>query len=261
MLTQWCKFLIACWPLAVVFVSLSLPVAGQDEPEKPDPPRIVQTQLTLRVYPVQGRATVIGIADETLTILTAAHFLSSDDVGKPVQIQHAGKHHLMGRLLSVTRNPRFRTIRSRTDDTELSFGTMGVDTAIATIKVDLPGDDQRRTFGEIRAADVSPIPVPASPNQILTVAIVDQFGAEHVLRAGNHLNPKCLAWGRRNYDTQRGDSGAGVFVVRKSAEGESWPILIGNVSQTDPEGGIATLTNRSESWFAKALGDLPAPAP
>ena len=44
--------------------------AGEARPA-PDP----QTQLTLRLDPLQGRATVIAIAEQTLTIVTAAHFL------------------------------------------------------------------------------------------------------------------------------------------------------------------------------------------
>ena len=54
-----------------------------------------------------------------------------------------------------------------------------------------------------------------SSGQILSVHIVDQYDQEHVVRAGNHLNPRCLAWGKQNYDTQRGDSGSGVFLFAR----------------------------------------------
>jgi hypothetical protein len=221
------------------------------EPAKPGPPGIVETQLTLRLNPMQGRATVIEISDQTLTIVTAAHFLAADDVGKPIQIHHDG--NLTGRLVAVARNPGFHPIRSRATDEEMAFGTLGVDTAVAVITLDLRSDAERRVFEKIRAADMTLMPVPNVPNQILTVNIVDQNDEEHVVRAGNHLNPKCLAWGRRNYDTQRGDSGAGVFVMRKTSEGETVPVLIGNVSQTDDRGGIASLASRGEQWVNQAL--------
>jgi hypothetical protein len=86
---------------------------------------------------------------------------------------------------------------------------------------------------------------------------MDQFGKEHVLRAGNHRNPRSLVWGRQNYDTQRGDSGAGVFFVGKTADGADRPILIGNVSQTDDRGGIASLAYGSERWVRTALTGAP----
>ena len=221
------------------------------EPAKPGPPRIVETQLTLRLNPMQGRATVIEVEDHTLVIVTAAHFLAADDVGKPIQIHHEA--NLTGRLVAVARNPGFRPIRSRTTDEESAFGTLGVDTAIAVITLELKSEAERRVFEKIRPAEMTLAPVPSAPNQLLTVNIVDQFGEEHAVRAGNHLNPKCLAWGRRNYDTQRGDSGAGVFLMRKTPEGETTPVLIGNVSQTDDRGGIASLSSRGEPWVSQAL--------
>jgi hypothetical protein len=235
--------------------------SAAESPLPPEPPRIAETQLTLRVNPVQGRATVIRLSEDTLTVVTAAHFLSAEDVGKLVQIQNQFAGRLAGSLVSVVRNPAFRTIRSRESNEELAFGTLGVDTAVAVLKVDLRPKGAHLGFAKIRAAELSPVPITNGLNQVLTVNIVDQQGEEHVVRAGNHLNPKCLAWGRRGYDTQRGDSGAGVFLLRKSTDGKTWPILIGNVSQSDPRGGIGSLTSRGEPWIEKALAGQNVPGP
>src|SRR4051794_41932751 len=80
-------------------------------PEERGPPRIAETQVTLRLDPLQGRATVIAVSDRTLTVLTAAHFLSAADVGKAVLIRRP-EGELRGHLSAVTPNPGFP--RSRT---------------------------------------------------------------------------------------------------------------------------------------------------
>jgi hypothetical protein len=224
--------------------------ADQSEPA----PAIADTQLTLQLNPYQGRATVIAIARETLIVLTAAHFLAPEDVGRTIRIEKTV--WLRGRLVSVTRNPAFRPLRSRQTNELTPFGTMGVDSAIAAIKVDLPSEGTQRAFGTIRAVALERDPILSSSGQIIPVHIVDQFGNEHVIRASNHMNPRCLAWGRQSYDTQRGDSGAGVFFMRTTAEGRKQPILIGNVSQTDPRGALASLAYGSERWVEKALAEL-----
>jgi hypothetical protein len=242
---------------AALIAAVSLPrMVAADEPAvKPPPSRIANSQLTLRLDPVQGRATVIDIAEPMLTVLTAAHFLSGEDVGKTIRIIREG--YLKGRVVAVSRNPGYRTIRSRSSQEESTFGTLGVDTAIALIRLELNDGDERMQFERIRAAELAAGPIPSRPNQVLTVNIVDQTGQEHVVPAGNHLNPKCLAWGRRNYDTRRGDSGAGVFVMRRTASGEPSPLLIGTVSQTDDRGGIASLASHGEPWLEKALAERP----
>ncbi len=224
-------------------------LAAEDAPK---PTRIEETQLTLRLDSVQGRASVIGIGDETLTVMTAAHFFPEEDVvGKTVQMKNAAT--LSGRLLAVARNPVFKPIRSRVNNERLAYGTQGVDTAIATVKVDLRGPNDREAFAKLRSAELTSRFVPGSDEQILSIHIVDQGDVEHVVRAGNHTNPRCLAWGRNSYDTQRGDSGAGVFLVGPGPDGEPRLLLIGNVSQTDPRGGIASLASQGEPWIIKAL--------
>jgi hypothetical protein len=245
-----------CFPFVwLLFPGLGPPAVAKDPPAEAAAPQIPQTQLTLRLNPLQGRATVVAIAEQTLTIVTAAHFLSSEDAGRTIQIYDAVP--LRGRIEAVTRNPGFRPLRSRVDEAPSAFGTMGVDTAVALIKVDLRREVERRAFAKIRAAEWARDPVLRSSGQILSVHIVDQYGQEHIVRAGNHLNPRSLAWGRQTYDTKRGDSGAGVFLVRQTPEGQSLPILIGNVSQTDDRGGIASLAHRNEYWVVRALARLP----
>jgi hypothetical protein len=137
-------------------------------------------------------------------------------------------------------------------------GILGVDTAIVAIAVGLHDEVDRQVFRRIKAVDMTPQATPSRPDQILPVRIVDQFGEEHVLRAGNHLNPKSLAWGRGGFDTRPGDSGAGVFLVRRTPAGEPLPVLIGVVSQSDERGGKASLIHRDEPWIEGTLAQQPA---
>lgn len=219
--------------------------------------RIADTQLTLRVERARGRATVIRITGNRLTVVTAAHFLSAKDVDTDIVIQR-GEEILTGRVLTVAQNPNFHWARSKNPNDLTAGSTLGVDTAVATINVEPHNEAERRLFESIRAADMTIAPFPGVAGQIVPVHIVDQFEKEHVVRAGNHLNPKCLAWGRSTYDPQHGDSGAGVFVLRRSQAGTLSPVLIGNVSQSDGRGGIASLAHRSDPWIRDALGLKPA---
>jgi len=212
---------------------------------------IAETQLTLRLDPFRGRGTVVSISDETLTVVTAAHVVDAEDVGKTVLISQ--QRRLRGRVVAVARNPLFRPVRSRYRRELSADRTLGVDTAVVAIAVDLHDASDRLAFKRIKAADLTPQTIPGRPDQVLPVRIVDQDGEEHVVRVGNHLNPKCLAWGRGNFDTKPGDSGAGVFLVRKSPAGEPSPVLIGVVSQTDERGAIASLVHRDEPWIEDSL--------
>lgn len=223
--------------------------------------RIRETQVTLRHGRVQGRATVIGKDQATLTVETAAHFLAQDDVGKTILVLRR-EGHLIGHIAAVTRNPDFHPIRLRNPDEAAIDGAVGVDSAIAVIVVDPRDRNEQRILETIKSADLALNLVPRVPRTILSVHIVDQFGEEHVFRAGNHLNPKCLAWGRRSYQPRPGDSGAGVFVMGKTAGGEPSPILIGNVAQADDRGGIASLAHRNAPWIEETLDrDQSPPGP
>ena len=242
--------------VSLALLVLQAPARADDESKKVDPPRIVETQLTLRLAQVQGRATAIAIAGDTLTTVTAAHFISDEDVGKTIFVQWQ-EVRFNGQVVDVAHNPHFKPVRSRATTGFSTAGTIGVDTAIAVIRIDLPDEGHRQAFGKIKTADMTTRFIPATVGQILPIHIVDQLGKEHVVRAGNHLNPKCLAWGRQNYEARPGDSGAGVFVMLKSPEGEPWPLLIGNVSQTDDRGAIGSLTQRHEPWIEEVL--MPPP--
>lgn len=225
-------------------------------PNERTPAAIAATQVTLRLGSLQGRATVISVAGRLLTILTAAHFLSAADAGKAVLIQRP-EGELGGRLSRVTPNPAFPRSRMGKPYETPAREVVGVDTAIALIRVDPSDEPGRRVLAAIRPAELAPSPIPAGARQVLLVHVVDQAGEEHVVRAGNHLNPRCLAWGRRGFDTRRGDSGAGVFVMRTTAEGTPRPVLIGSVSQVDERGGIASLVHGGAAWVAGAVGRGP----
>ena len=237
----WC-LLPLCWSRA----------GAAEVPDRTGPSRIAATQVTLRVGPTRAQGTAIASDGETLTLITAAHFLSDGDVGKPIFLRHAAGP-LIGHVESITRNPFYHPVRPRTPGEASAYGTMGVDTEVATVKVDLRSEGERKTFQSIQTAEVTTRQIPGTSGRILPVHIVDQFGEEHVVRAGNHLNPKCLAWGRGSFDVHRGDSGSGVFVLLKTPEGGTTPVLIGNVSQIDDRGGIASLTGREERWLEEAL--------
>jgi hypothetical protein len=242
---------------AIIFASLtSLALARPGVAARPPerlPFDISATQLTLRLGPIQGRATVIGVTGDTLTVLTAAHFLTGDNAaGKTVVIRRPGGD-LCGRVVAVSANPHFKAGRSDKQRDSPALGTIGVDTSIAFIKVTPLDEDDRRIFDAIKPAELTRHPVPVGRDQIVSVHIVDQFDEEHVVRAGNHLNPKCLAWGRGGYDTRPGDSGSGVFIVRRTPEGAPQVLLIGTVSQTDDRGGIASLAYRDDPWVQKAI--------
>ena len=241
--------------LWLLLAGTGAPVIAEDPPERPTAPEIPQTQLTLRLNPLQGRATVVAIAEQTLTIVTAAHFLSPEDAGRTILIQ--GEGALRGRLEAVTRNPGFQPLRSRTTDVPTAVGTLGVDTAVALIKVDLRRENERRRVRQdpLRRMDQGPPAETLRPDPERAHRGSVRSGARRP--GGQSPEPAMSRLGRQNYDTQRGDSGSGVFLMRKTPEGQSLPILIGNVSQTDERGGLASLAHRNEYWIVRAMAGLP----
>jgi hypothetical protein len=215
---------------------------------------IADSQLTLRSQHAKGQATVIAVSGQRLAVVTAAHFLSDRDVDHAVLVLRADVV-VPGRLAAVARNPAFERVAGK-GPSESAARSIGVDTAVALIVIAPRSDDERRAMGAVRAVDWTETPFPRIGGQVLPVHIMDQFGVEHIVRAGNHLNPKCLAWGRTTYAPQHGDSGAGVFVLRRTQSGALRPLLIGNVSQTDDRGGIASLAYRSADWVEDALNPV-----
>jgi hypothetical protein len=87
-----------CFRVIGMFIGLAAVSAGAadspttSQPTQPPTPVAVsppldETQVTLRLNPVQGRATVIAIEGATLTLVTAAHVLSSEAVGRTILIR------------------------------------------------------------------------------------------------------------------------------------------------------------------------------
>ena len=106
---------------------------------------ISATQLTLRLDSLQGQATVIDEAGTTLTIVTAAHFLGPDDVGKTLSIHHCNGN-LKGKVEAVTPNPGYHPFRARGLPDSATYGTLGVDTAVVDIRVEVPTAREREIF-------------------------------------------------------------------------------------------------------------------
>lgn len=240
--------------LGIFLVIVASRAADGSDAAPPDraPSTIRETQITLTTGQAQFQATVIAKEDRTLTILTSGHSLAPADVGQAVGISRGGER-LRGRVVAVARNPFFQPVKARDRDDHSVRNIVGVDNAIATLVAAPTGADEERILRKIRPADMAPRAMPSGPRRIVSVHIVDRLGEEHVVRAGNHLNPKCLAWGQRSYAVKPGDSGAGVFILLKTAPGTTRPVLIGNVSLDDERGGIAPLVFRQDRWVEEAL--------
>src|SRR5207244_3931469 len=101
-----------------------------------------------------------------LTVVSAAHFLAAADVGKPVVLQRP-EGDLNGHLSAVTPNPDFPRSRSGKPYETPAREAIGVDTAIASIRVDLHDHDRRRVFATIRSAELAPRPIPGGTRQVL----------------------------------------------------------------------------------------------
>jgi hypothetical protein len=237
--------------LALVGMALSLGASRPDDDAAAT--AIRETQVGLRLANKQFQATVIARRGDTLTIVTAAHCLSDEDEGGSIRVRQ-GDAVALGRVVSVARNPDFRPVRSRDPHNDAVRGALAVDSAVATIRLEPGPAADGSTLAKLQAAELTPRPIPEARDQLLVVRVVDQEGVEHIVRAGNHLHPKCLAWGNQSYRPTPGDSGSGVFLVRKSSDGSAHPLLIGNVALVDDRGGIAPLVSRRARWISEAIG-------
>lgn len=213
--------------------------------------RIAATQVSLDLGMTRARGTVIGKTRDAMVVETAAHVVADETVGSLVAVGWRG-NVLAGVLTDVARNPQFHPLRVGEPEESSIDGAIGVDSAVLVIELSGPDAAARRAFDAIRPAEMATRLVPRGSARIIPVHIVDQFGREHVVRAGNHLNPQCLVWGSRHYDPQPGDSGSGVFVVVRTTDEIAKPVLIGNVAQADDRGGIASLAHRA-SWIGRAI--------
>ena len=81
--------------------------------------------------------------------------------------------------------------------------------------------------------------------------MVDQFGEAHVVKGGNYSNPRWLEWGPA-YRPVGGDSGSGVFVLRRKPDGTIVPILVGVVVDRSERGGGASLVHPKDKWVQAA---------
>jgi hypothetical protein len=102
-------------------------------------------------------------------------------------------------------------------------------------------------------------PFPPPLGVAVPVRMVGGDGREHAVRACNFNNPLWLEWGHA-FDPVSDDSGAGVFILRETADGQLEPVLIGVVIGPDRRGGSASLVGRSMPWLANALSE-PIPVP
>jgi hypothetical protein len=227
---------------------------GDDPRKDREPPGIRETQITLRTERTQFQATVIAKEGSTLTIMTAAHCLSAKDRGMQVMMSRSTRpgergdnkdKDLSGRIVEVAQNPLYAESGS-------NARARGSDSAVATIAVAPENADERQAFVEMKPAEIIGWSIDHIPNLILDVCMLDQFGEDHIVRAGNHMNPGFLVWGNRGYRPTLGDSGAGVFLIRKTPAGRPLPLLIGNVAMSDELGGIAPLIGRKCQWIAGA---------
>ena len=229
-------------------------VLGQDRAKDPDPPAretpgLKATQVTVAIQKDRNvrrfRATVMARQDDTLTILTAAHCVSADDVNGPVTLPVEGGS-IEGTVVSVVRNPSYRANAGRE--------VPGPDNAIARLRFARPSS---KALAEALDA-LKPAPAlsarsyPGPGGQTVSVRMIDGSGVEHAVRAGNYNNPRWLEWGP-SYKPNFGDSGGGVFVMHPGLDGTPRPILIGIIVGRDDRGGGASLVSLDMRWIAEML--------
>jgi hypothetical protein len=216
--------------------------------------QIEPTQLKLTLdrgrQRTQFRATVIAKQGGDLTLLTAGHCLGPDDDGQVVQIQRGGET-IKGKVVRVVRNPVFRPPPT----TDIP----GADNALAVVRLDLNEAKTTAFVGGLRTADLTDVPIPGPAGRVVTVVMIDQFGKEHVVKGGNFSNPRWLEWGP-TFHPVGGDSGSGVFVVRRTPEGDPQPVLVGVIVDRSERGGGASLVHRKSRWMDQALAE-PDPTP
>lgn len=224
---------------------------SKNETPKPVDLAIRETQISVEVDTPTERsrfqASILVKGQDHVTILTAAHCLSDKDCGKSVRISR-GDDAITARVGVVLQNPSYR---------DAQFGdSPGADNAVATF-CDLSKEDRESNlFRELKTVVVTEWPLSDLGGRPISARIHDQFGKEHVVRAGNYSNPKWLEWGP-SYRPLPGDSGSGVFVFPRTPSGKPKPVLIGVVVDRSDVGGGASLVSKRYRWLA----ELPSPQP
>lgn len=213
-----------------------------DPPAIPD--SIRETQLTLMIdhanKRVQLQSTVIAKSGDSLTLLTAAHGIGPADKGAQVRLKR-GELWMAGRVERVERNPYYRP--------SPSGDIPGADNAVAQIRLDEGGTLDPAT---LRLAEISAWATPDRDGGAVVIQCLDQKGKGQVARGGNYSNPRWLEWGPA-YRPIPGDSGSGVFVMRKKPDGTVAPVLIGAVVDRSESGGGASLLSLRDEWLRSAI--------
>ncbi len=237
--------------VAILWALLAATASAGEEVTRPSDRAssgVAESQVTIVLRgPRSSRfqATIIARRGRILVAVTAAHCLAVAEAGKTVLIRR-GTSVLRGRIGKVYRNPAYQEPRFPQ--------LMGTDNAIISLHVDPGGEGGVRVLEGIRAAGVATGPILSAAGQRVVVHIPDQFGKEHVIPAGNFSNPKILTWGPK-FQPVAGDSGAGVFVLRRVPGAKPAPILIGVVVGADDRGGGASLIHARHPWVAQSLND------
>ncbi len=185
------------------------------------------------------QGTIIGKQGGTLIVLTAAHGLGPKDVGGEIRLKQ-GDAAATGRVEKADHNPYYRP--------QPTSDIPGADNAIVRIRLE---DGGTLDPTKLRTAEVAGWAIPEPDGQAVTVQMIDQFGAGHFVKGGNYSNPRWLEWGP-TYRPVGGDSGSGVFVLRKKADGTVAPILVGVVVDRSERGGGASLVHSKDKWVQAA---------
>ncbi len=229
----------------MIALLLAATLMSGDPPEIPD--SIRETQVTLQIDQakkrVQLQATVIARDADSVTLLTAAHGIAPDDRGAQVRLKR-GDLWISGRVERVHRNPFYRP--SATGDIP------GADNAVTRISLDVGGTLEPAS---LRTAEITPWATPARDGGAIVVQCLDQNGRGQAAKGGNYSNPRWLEWGPA-YRPIPGDSGSGVFVLRKKADGSVAPVLVGAVVDRSERGGGASLVSLKDAWLREALAPV-----
>jgi hypothetical protein len=235
----------------LVFAAVAFRAHAQEAPAQPqDGPTDVgirETQISVELASESQRsrfrATVLAKRGDELRVLTAAHCLSEKDAGKAAWLRQ-GSDGLEARVAAVVANPAYR---------QTPHGdSPGADNAVVVFRSISKDDQDSDLFRRIKEANVADWPLSAIGGRPIAARVHDQFGKEHVVRAGNYSNPKWLEWGP-SYRPLAGDSGSGVFIFPRSAEGRPKPTLIGVVVDRSDIGGGASMVSRRYRWIVQAL--------
>src|SRR5262249_33668487 len=134
--------------LALMIVAPDHSPRGDDRSAEAVAERIAETQVSLEVGAVRGQATVIRKTRAALVIETAAHVVSTADLGRVVRVGRPGVR-LAGRITYVARNPGFPAYGSGDDAARWASETIGVDSAVVVVELLSDSAATRRAIDSI----------------------------------------------------------------------------------------------------------------